>query len=406
MEGQTQLVSKKSGVLLFSYIIVATLWIFGTNWFFQPLVDESKTGYLLISFKDWIFIVISGFLLVYLAVSKREVKRDLNKSEQKYRRLFENSLDGIMLTNPNGEILRVNPAGCRILGMDEEEVTSLGRKGIVRKDDKLQKAVQQRDKTGRFTGELTFIHKTGKSIPVELTTSVYYTKKGERRTSLIFRDISDWKKHEDDLQQSLDEKTTLLSEIHHRIKNNLAVISGLLDLQMEKFEDENIQFALQDSQRRIRTIANIHEKLYQSETLSDIGSEQFIEDLLEAIHETYETRGGRQITYKATIDDIKLDMDQAVPIGLILNELTSNAYKHAFEDQDQGIISVEFSTEGTCVYLRVADDGKGLPEDFGIQQSNSLGMKLIENLTLQLDGELEYRNLDNGCEFVVTAQLS
>lgn len=405
MKKMALLLSKRSVLLLLGYIIIATSWVFITDHFVQPMANESETAYLLVSLKDWIFIVVSGLVLVYVASRKREVQQDLTNTEQKFQKLFEHSSDGIMLTNPNGAILKINPAGCRILGRQEEEIIKLGREGITRNDEKMQEALKRREETGHFSGELTFIHKTGKDIPVELTSSVFEAGNGDQQTSIIFRDITDRKQAEQQLQDSLDKKNTLLAEIHHRIKNNLAVISGLLEVQALEAEDEQVRFTLHDSQQRVQTIATIHEKLYQNNTLAEICTEGFIEDLISSIHDAHNPGNQQDITYQTDIEDIGLDMDQAIPIGLIVNELVSNTYKHAFEGQKQGHVSIHLESEDDTMCLRVTDNGKGLPEDFTLQQSNSLGMNLIQTLTHQLEGKLEYQNTENGCEFTVTVPM-
>lgn len=557
MEKIFQWVSHNYGKLLFLYVVIAALWIFGTDRILHTMAENSYMAYLL-SFKDWIFIAVSGLVFLYLAGSKRKVKEELTESEKRYRMVFKNSLDGIMLTNPNGEILKVNSAGCRILGWNEEEIRALGRNGIVVNDEKLQVALQKREETGSFSGELTFLHKSGRHIPVDLTSSIYINDKGERRTSLIFRNISDRKEKErllqeqvkmrtaimevgqqavqsegleefyqllvekiDDLleahtvqllqfvdrdnatvladssrgnmhadlspvgdlyrinepqileadqlqsisfglqdvnysvgiivpgesnpfgflvlhfkedkmmrestrlflkavshligitvarkqaelelKESLEEKKILLSEIHHRIKNNLAVISGLLELQASEVEDEKVQFVLHDSQQRIHTIATIHEKLYQSENIAEMGFASYVDELLQSIQTTYDYKN-RQIRFQTNIEDIDFDITEAVPLGLILNEMVSNAYKHAFQGQEEGTITINLTKDADngTVAMRVADDGKGLSENFDLKQNNSLGMKLISSLTRQLDGTLEFNNLHWGCEFIVT----
>jgi len=127
--------------------------------------------------------------------------------------LFKHSLEGIMLTNPNGKILQVNPAACEILGMTEEEIIKRGREGIVAKNEKLEKALKQRSETGRFSGELNYLHKDGPKIPVELTSSVFVNYAGEKRTSLIFRDISDRKKQEQALQEEQEFTEAVLNNL-------------------------------------------------------------------------------------------------------------------------------------------------------------------------------------------------
>lgn len=331
-------------------------------------------------------------------------EQKLADTEAGYRMLYQNSLDGIMLTDPNGDILSVNPAGCQMLGRTEEEIIREGREGLVVRNEALKEALRHREETGFFSGELTLIRGDGSRLPVELTSSIFTNERGERRTSLLFRDISDRRETERRLQQALREKQVLLSEVHHRVKNNLAIISGLLELQWAEVGDRNVRFALKDSQRRIHTMALIHEKLYQTENYSDIGFDRYVGELLDSIERTYR-REELNVEMKSDIDKIDLNIDRAIPLGLMINELVSNCFKHAFEGRMRGKITVELKNEDKMLHLRVADNGKGLPEDFEIERSKSLGMKLVDTLARQLDGSLNYGRGERGSEFRVAIAL-
>lgn len=206
---------------------------------------------------------------------------------------------------------------------------------------------------------------------------------------------------EDDLKKSLEEKQLLLSEIHHRVKNNLAIVSGLLELQLEDNEDPTLRYALKDSQRRIHSMAMIHEQLYTSEDISEVGFKGYLGDLLASIRRTYGD-DGVGVELDTHIEDVHLDLDRAIPMGLIVTELVSNAFKHAFGNRGDGTICVELEETGGNLRLRVADDGSGLPEEFSLENTSSLGMKLVDTLSSQLNGSLVYRNLEKGCEFIVT----
>ncbi|MDZ7772648.1 MAG: histidine kinase dimerization/phosphoacceptor domain -containing protein [Balneolaceae bacterium] len=205
---------------------------------------------------------------------------------------------------------------------------------------------------------------------------------------------------EDDLKKSLDEKQLLLSEIHHRVKNNLAIVSGLLELQLEEKEDPQLRHALKDSQRRIHSMAMIHEQLYTSEDFSDVGFKEYLGSLLGSIRRTYGEEGER-ITLVTHIGDVRLDLDRAIPMGLVVTELVSNAFKHAYTAREAGAVTVELEEKDGEIRLRVADDGSGLPGDFDLEQTSSLGMKLVETLSTQLNGSLTCRNMEKGCEFLV-----
>ncbi|MDZ7689629.1 MAG: histidine kinase dimerization/phosphoacceptor domain -containing protein [Balneolaceae bacterium] len=218
------------------------------------------------------------------------------------------------------------------------------------------------------------------------------------------RDISDRKKHEVEIQKSLEEKQTLLAEIHHRVKNNLAVISGLLELQKNEADDE-VRHTLQDTQARIHSIALIHEKLYQTETLSDIDIQEYIGDFANMVANSYEA-DLRDISITQEVQSFSLDITKALPIGLILNELLNNAYKHGFSDVKNGDLRITLVKENGTGTLRVADNGQGLPDDFNLDNQQSLGMTLIQTLTKQLEGELEIKSGDKWTTFQVKFPLN
>ncbi len=578
--------------------------------------------------------------------------------------LFKHSLDGIMLTNPNGEILQANQAACDILGMSEQEITERGRGGIVARDEKLEKALEQRTQTGKFAGELNFIHKSGRKIPVEITTSVFQNYAGEKRTSLIFRDISDRKAqqqalrdekefteavlnslpgvfyvldhqgrvvrfndhalevfdlpadeiigrsaaefvHESDqekvpeeirgvleegyrvfeltlktgggttaiyrfnaerleqsghtyiigtglditkkkdleeqlhsllqeeqvqrkkaeadrdklkemfeeapspkcllegpklryviankayrqvvgqediigkpvidvipevkeqgyidllekvyqtgepylgfgdpvhidkgkkgakqqyifnllfaplfdeegevygifieamdfseqiayqkqLKESLTEKETLLAEIHHRVKNNLAIVTSMMQLQAMETEDTDLQGALRSAQQRIQTIATIHELLYSSESLSHLNFGENVKQLLHNLEEIFNT--GKQITVDLQVEQVPMNINQAIPCALMVNEVVTNAYKHAFNHQKKGEIAIQLYEEDSNVVVEITDNGVGFPDNIMQEGGSTIGMTLINLLKQQLEGEVHFSN-SNGTQF-------
>ncbi len=577
--------------------------------------------------------------------------------------LYKHSLDGIMLTNPNGDILQANPSACEILGMTEQEIREKGREGIVAKDEKLERALQERSEKGRFVGELNYIHKDGHKIPVELTSSVFTNYAGEKRTSLIFRDVSSRKDqertlreekeftevvlnslpgvfyvldqegkivrfneksadvfglpveeiqgqsaaafvHESDkekvpqqirkvleegyqvfelrlnvaggdtavfrfnaeqlvqdgetyiigtgidiseqkelekrlsslleqehvqrkkaeadrdkleemfeeapspkcmlegpelryviankayrevvgkgdiigkrvdevipevdeqgyidilkqvydtgepyigreepiyiekdkkgakqeyifnilyaplfdengevygifvealdyseqiayqkkLEESLSEKNTLLAEIHHRVKNNLAIVTSMMELQAMETEKIELQDLLKVAQQRIQTIATIHELLYGAESLSHLNFGENIRQLVGNIEEMY--KSSKQVTITVAADPIVMNINQAIPCALLVNEVVTNAYKHAFKHRESGEIEVELQEINEKVFVEVRDNGVGLPDDLMQDNSSTIGMTLIKLLNKQLDGEIAFSGKNGTC---------
>ncbi|MDZ7690192.1 MAG: histidine kinase dimerization/phosphoacceptor domain -containing protein [Balneolaceae bacterium] len=194
------------------------------------------------------------------------------------------------------------------------------------------------------------------------------------------------------IQQALEEKDMLLKEIHHRVKNNLAIVSGLIELQMDGSLSEDAQKVLQDSQSRIQSMALVHDKLYRTTSLSDIGMQTYLEELVQSLQSTFSGMDS-DITINFDIDEINMGIDKAIPCGLLVNELVVNAFKHAFGDQ-QGNLTVKLKDLGDNYKLIIADDGQGLPEDFGNNDGSSLGMLLIKTFTSQLDAEMQVKNAD------------
>ena len=206
------------------------------------------------------------------------------------------------------------------------------------------------------------------------------------------------------IQQSLEEKEVLLREIHHRVKNNLSIISGLIELQLDGTEDEKAEEVLKNSQSRIRSMALIHDKLYQTDTLSDIQLESYLQELVEAIHDTF-TEINEDVKLRFDMDSVAIDIDRVIPCGLLVNELVVNSFKHAFSNGRQGTLSVKLQEieEGT-VELTVADDGPGLPEEFTLTKGDSLGSMLIKTFAAQLEAETSI-NGENGARFTFTFPL-
>jgi PAS domain S-box-containing protein len=213
-------------------------------------------------------------------------------------------------------------------------------------------------------------------------------------------DITDRQQAQEQLKASLHEKELLLKEVHHRVKNNLQVICSIFSLQSQYIEDSRILSILEDSQNRIRSMALIHEKLYQSDTLAKIDFADYIKNLAYSLFASYNINSNR-IRTKLRVEDASLSLDTAIPCGLIINELVSNSLKHAFPENRAGEIGIDFSVcPDQQLLLIVRDNGVGFPEGFDSQRNNSLGLRLIRALIRQLRGKLEIES-SNGAVFQI-----
>lgn len=201
----------------------------------------------------------------------------------------------------------------------------------------------------------------------------------------LYRQIKDQKKM---ISQALKDKESLLKEIHHRVKNNLQVISSLLNMQSLQLEDENAQAAVRESRNRVKSMALIHQDLYKDTNLSQIDSASYFEDLTQSLFDSYNIDPDR-IVLEKRIDSVLLDVDIIIPLGLILNELISNALKYAFPNNKGGTLSVRFLKTNDQFTLEVNDNGIGLPNDFDKEKLKSMGYQLIHDFARKLKGNLQ-----------------
>ncbi len=225
----------------------------------------------------------------------------------------------------------------------------------------------------------------GRQIWLSTTRAPIRDEKGEIAGLVaIARDVSDSKEKEQRLQAGLTEKNLLLGEIHHRVKNNLQVVISLLDLQSERIADPVVLDLLQNSQNRIRSMALIHQTLYQSGDFAEVDFADFLDSLVPTLFDSYSADPSR-ITLVVDADDVLLPIKAAIPCGLLVNELIANALKHAFPDGRAGEIRVELANEADGqVMLSVSDDGVGIPESLDLGQTETLGLQLVDLLADQL----------------------
>lgn len=199
---------------------------------------------------------------------------------------------------------------------------------------------------------------------------------------------------------SLEEKSVLLREIHHRVKNNMQIISSLLSLQSSTIENPEMKDIFNESQNRVRSMSMIHEQLYQTDDLAKIDFNIYVNGLIKSLFQIYSS-SQKHIEWDVNVEDVKLDLETAIPCGLIINELVSNSLKHAFKDRFNGKISVKMRKNNGLIILKVADNGVGIPDNFQIEKASTLGLKLVKTLVNQLEGALVIE-IKNETSFNVT----
>ena len=332
--------------------------------------------------------------------------KDITEYKNAEKRLFEQAVmlaninDAVIGTDVNYLINYWSKSAEKMYGYTADEM--IGQYSGVLKPEFLgltnENAVEQLENTGKLNVELVHTRKDGSKIIVDSANQTLYDDYNNPYGMIgINRDITRRKGAEEQIKFSLEEKEILLKEIHHRVKNNLQIIASLLHLQ-ERTVDSDMAAILKESEGRVRSMASIHENLYQSPTFNDINFKQYTEKLLYDILYTYGIPKNNIIT-KLDIQEINLNIETAIPLGLIINELLTNIVKYAFPDMN-GTITLELKSKNDKLELIIGDNGIGLPKDFDIETSETLGLQLVNNLINQLDGELDI-DIDNGTEFKI-----
>ncbi len=330
---------------------------------------------------------------------------------------MESAANGIVIADNNGNIIWVNPAFTSLTGYSAAEV--VGRNPRVLKsgmqDESFYRNMWETILSGQvWRSELVNRRKDGSTYTEEMTITPVKNKQGAITHFIAIKeDVTERKQAEEQIKASLREKEVLLKEIHHRVKNNMQIISSLLNLQSVQIKDEQALSLFRESQNRVKSMALIHEKLYQSRDLAQIDFAEYVHNLTSHLFRSYGAIA-RNVTLNVGIHDVYFDVNTAVPCGLIVNELVSNSLKHAFPDGRVGTISVSVtadqeaavSREGQAIYtLTVSDNGVGTPKDFDFRHTESLGMQLVNTLTEQLGGSVELEST-GGTAFKITFAVS
>jgi PAS domain S-box-containing protein len=332
------------------------------------------------------------FLEIYRDVTeRREAERALVESELKFRMLFDNSGDAIFIHDFDGHILEVNNVACERLGYDREELMRLTPMDFDAPDfaDNFPKRTGELMEKKWIVFESAHMTRDGTRIPVEISSRVI-DYRGKPAIISTARDITARKKAETALKTALAEKNVLLREVNHRVKNNLAIVSSLLNLQAGQISDPQARKALQESRERVRTIGLIHEKLYRTRDVTHIDIGEYLSGLAAQVIESYLGGAGR-VRLETRIEPVSMNIDQAVPCGLIVNELVTNALKYGFPAGRSGTVRVDLERSGDGnLTLIVADDGAGFPENVDIRTAKSMGMQIVALLSEQLGGSGEF----------------
>ncbi len=334
-----------------------------------------------------------------------KAKNDLRESEEKYRILVEHAADAFFLFTLDGKILDVNQCACYSLGYTREDLISMSMTEVevyvdvdAKRHEHKKKFWKQLAHTQPVTLEGVHRRKNGTTFPVEVRLGMLELSGNSLMVGLV-RDITERKHAENKIKTSLKEKEVLLREIHHRVKNNMQVITTLLMLQSDKFKDKQLSDMFEESQNRIKSMALVHENLYKTGNFSNINVKDYVDSLTRNLFRSYGIDSNK-ITLILDVENVLLGLENAIPCGLIINELVSNSLKYAFPNNRDGKIRIALTSINTDeLVLEVSDNGIGMSEKPDTVNKESVGLHLVTILSEdQLEGKVEHNGV-NGTSF-------
>lgn len=340
------------------------------------------------------------------ALERLRVQEAWRASEKRFRALIENSVDVITLLSEHGTILYESPSMVRAFGAQPELLVGKSLLEILdtfNVEYDLAQFEQIVASPGTTIPIVTsYRHHDGSRRWLEGVATNLLGEPSVQAIVLNYRDVTARKLAEAELRASLEEQTVLLKEIHHRVKNNLQVVSSLLSLQARQVQDPTSLEMLRDSQNRIRSMALVHEKLYQTQDLARVDFAGYLQNLTAFLFHAYQVDAAEIVLQVSADSAVRLGIDAAIPCGLIVNELVSNALKHAFPHKRPGKVWIALTRQADQrLQLVVGDDGVGLPPDLDIRNTTSLGLQLVNTLTDQLEGTLTVAR-ERGTVFEIT----
>jgi PAS domain S-box-containing protein len=346
---------------------------------------------------------------------RKKAEEMLRSSEEKFRLLLNSTGEGIYGIDMDGKCTFCNNACLKILGYSNPgellgknmhcQIHHHRADGDVFPVEDCRIFQALRESGGAHVDDEVLWRADGSSFPAEYWAYPQLSGGSPVGAVVAFHDITGRKEEERRTKQSLREKETLLREIHHRVKNNMAIVSSLLCLQAETTGSEEAKKVLSESQRRVKSMSLVHEKLYRSKDLAGIDFQDYINTIVMELRSAYAGEN-KNINVKVSAEGVVLDIDTAIPCGLILNELVTNTLKYAFAGRDSGDLTVTIAKAGNTHTLTVRDNGVGMPPGFDPAKTSSLGLQIVDVLAGQIGGKLEIKPASGGgAETVITFSL-
>ena len=401
------------------YLCLGILWIIASDRVLMLFFDETVLLSRFQTIKGVSYVAVTALLLFFLI--RRAFKnlvdlgRELEKQKEQHRRtarhieaIIEAAPLAIFDLHPDGRVKSLwNSAAEQMFGWSREEV--LGRQLPIMppENEEEYKSMWEKVLAGEyFAGkELTGLTKLGNPVHFSIAAAPVCDDRGTtvERITAVAEDIAERKEREKTLQNIIYEKEILLKEIHHRVKNNLQIISSLINLQMGKTESVRDKDLFQSTRNRIRALALVHEKLYKSRDMSKVDFAGYIKDIVKELFETYRKKQNT-IELRLDLEQITIDITKATPLGFMCNELFVNSLCHAFPNDNRGVLAIQLKRTSQGCSLLIKDDGIGLPGDIDVENPKSFGLTMVQSLAKQIDAEVRFTS-DRGTEIDITCPV-
>lgn len=390
-------------IIAFIYVMVGALWIQYSDQLVFSLFEDTTSLTQAQSLKGWFYVLVSGVLIFFLVYQSNNIIdkliEDLKRSRDKFESTFEHAPIGIAHHKPNENWILVNRALCKQLGYTRSELLSLNFQDFIHTDDLERGRNLDRDiingEISSYKTEKKYRRKDGSYFTGKVTKSAVYD---QNKTALyliaIVEDISQQKEAEQKMKESLEEKQILLSEVHHRVKNNIALMSALLELQLMHGKTEDTKQILEHYKTRLKTLSLIYENFSGVEREPTIKFSWYLHEQINFLNQLFEN-DRKEIDFQTDIDEVEMNINQAIPVGLICNELLIVTNQHEFGKADKPIIHITLKQNGDSMEFTVQNNGTLKNDLFDLSNPDSLDSRIIAALSKQIKGEVSHHQQGN-----------